>query len=61
MRSGCRGLLPLGRDRASVYRLLSGLREIVAEDTVHAAELRAILARPWPAPRVMAGEARRAA
>jgi hypothetical protein len=63
LRGGCHGLTLLSRERASQYRTLSSLCEIVAEDLQHAAELRRILERPWSAPRVIAPrlEVRRAA
>jgi hypothetical protein len=54
LRADCRGLVLLG-DRASQYRILSGLCSIVAEDAQHAAELQSILAQPWSAPRVIVG------
>jgi len=64
LQAGCRGLVLLSRERESEYRILSGLRVIVAEDQQHAAELRQQLGQPWPMPRVMVGpsrEVRRAA
>ena len=62
LRSGCRGLVPLSCDPASQYRVLSILSAIVAEDHRHAADLRRVLARPWPIPKVLtAWETRRAA
>jgi hypothetical protein len=56
LRAGCRGLVLLG-DRASQYRILTLLHSIVAEDDGHAAELRCLLARPWPVPQVVSSQA----
>ena len=56
LRADCRGLLLLG-DRASQYRILTLLNSIVAEDERHAAELRCVLARPWPVPQVVSSQA----
>jgi hypothetical protein len=56
LQAGCDGLVLLSRDRRDQYRVLSSLNAIIAEDEVHAAELRAVLARPWPAPPVLAAE-----
>jgi hypothetical protein len=53
LEAGCRGLVLLSREHTSQYRVLSGLGEVVAEDTWHAAELRQTLARPWPIPQVI--------
>jgi hypothetical protein len=62
LRGGCTGLVILSRERADAYRLLADLRGgIIAEDARHAAELRTILAQPWPLPRVIVGGLRRAA
>ena len=50
-RGGCAGVVPLSRDAAETYTLLMGFHGgIIAEDQVHAAELRRILERPWPLP-----------
>jgi hypothetical protein len=57
LRNGLSGLVILARERAEVYRLLSGCRGgIIADDWQHARELREILARPWPAPTVRAAD-----
>jgi hypothetical protein len=56
LRADCRGLVLLG-DRASQYRILTLLHSIVAEDDGHAAELRCLLARPWPVPQVVSSQA----
>jgi hypothetical protein len=62
LRGGCIGLVILSRERASAYRLLADLQgDIIAEDARHVAELRAILAQPWPLPRILVREVRRAA
>ena len=53
LQSGCRGLVLLSKERASQYRIISGLGAIVAEDYQHATQLRGILAHPWSAPRVL--------
>lgn len=64
-RGGCTGLVLLSGDAASRYRLLTScIGGIAAEDREHAVELRRILERPWPSPRVIAPagrEGRRAA
>lgn len=52
-RAGCTGLVPLGRSAADIYRTLSWCQRHVAEDVDHAAELDAVLQRPWPAKRVL--------
>lgn len=53
LRAGCRGLVPLTADPAEIWHMLTGCRGgIVAEDDRHAAQLRRVLARPWPAPQV---------
>jgi hypothetical protein len=52
LRADCSGLVLLSRDRDDNYRILSHLHEIDAEDDAHACELRDIVERPWPAPRV---------
>jgi hypothetical protein len=62
--SGCAGLVLLTGDPVERWRILSDCRGgIIAEDVAHARELRAILARPWPAPRgyISRREARHAA
>jgi hypothetical protein len=61
-RAGCTGLVPLSRDRADIYRLLSRcIGGIIAEDQAHAAELGGILERPWAAPPIFTPGVRRAA
>jgi hypothetical protein len=52
-RANCVGVVPLTRDPAAAYRLLMGFSAIVAEDDDHLVELEQILARPWPAPRII--------
>jgi hypothetical protein len=52
LQNGCRGLALLTRDRAVARRTLAGLASIVAEDDRHAAEVRRILAHPFPSPPV---------
>lgn len=48
------GIALLTDDPLEVYRTLCDCRGgIIAEDQAHAAELRGLLARPWPAPRVI--------
>ena len=66
--SDCTGLVILSRDRAEAYHVLAGLAGgILAEDEAHVAEIRSILARPYPAPKVRnvaalrRGQVRRAA
>lgn len=56
LRAGCEGLVILSDDPPDVYRVLSGLGSIVAEDQQHAAELRRMVRRPWPLPRIVAAE-----
>jgi hypothetical protein len=56
LRADCDGLVMLSTDPADAYRLLSSLREIVAEDAEHAAELRRLVRRPWPLPRIVAAQ-----
>jgi hypothetical protein len=51
LRAGCRGLVILSREPADAYRILTGCRGgILVEDAEYAAELQAILERPWPLP-----------
>ena len=53
LRARCQGLVILSPERAERYSLLAGCSAgLVAEDEEHAAALRDILERPWPAPRV---------
>jgi hypothetical protein len=57
---GCSGLVILSTAAAVRYRLLSDcLGGVEAESAEHAAELKRMLAWPWPAPRVSIGESRR--
>ena len=56
LRAGCDGLVFLSADPADAYRVLTGCHEIVAEDQQHATELRKLVRRPWPLPRISAGE-----
>lgn len=52
----CAGLVLLSPNPADQYRLLAQCRGgIIAENAEHQAELRRILARPWPLPRVLIG------
>jgi hypothetical protein len=54
LRPGCRGIVVLSQDAACAYRVLTMCRAgIIAEDAVHAAELRRFLVRPWPIPRII--------
>jgi hypothetical protein len=54
-RMDCDGLVLLSRETADQYRILAGLEGgIDAMDEAHARELRAVLRRPWMAPRVRA-------
>jgi hypothetical protein len=49
----CDGLLPLSRSAPDMYRLLTFCTGgLIAEDDLHAAELRRVLERPWSAPSV---------
>jgi hypothetical protein len=60
LRADCRGLVILSRELPAAYHLLAGcVRGIIAEDPRHAMDLRAILARPWPTPRIFVREAGR--
>jgi hypothetical protein len=53
LRGRCVGLVPLTRDRSEIYQLLAICRGgIDTGDEHHAAWLREILDRPYPAPRV---------
>jgi len=53
-RAGCRGVVPLNRDPAVVYRLVMGFPGgIIPEDAMHADELRRMLERPWPLPEII--------
>lgn len=61
LQSGCRGIVPLSPSPWDRYRLLSGFPGgLVAEDAAHAAELRAVLAHPWPAAPVLVARQREA-
>lgn len=54
LRAGGQGLVVLSRGRADAYRIMTGCRGgILAEDAGHAAELRSILAQPWPTPQII--------
>jgi hypothetical protein len=55
----CRGLVLLTRDRRERYRVLTWLDTILAEDEDHAADLRELLAQPWPAPPVLVRQGQR--
>jgi hypothetical protein len=58
----CTGLVLLSDEPLSRYRILSGcISGLVAEDHDHAAELRAILERPFEAPAIIIGRKQRAA
>ena len=65
LRKRCIGLVPLARERSEIYRLLVGcVSGTIAEDTEHAAVLRAVLEHPFRAPPVYVAdreEIRRAA
>jgi hypothetical protein len=51
---GCTGLVLLTHSRSEKWRVLSECRGgVIAENAAHAAELRRILDRPWPRPRVL--------
>lgn len=54
LQANCDGLVILNREPAAAYMLLTGLSAIVAEDTEHEAELRRLVQRPWPLPRITA-------
>lgn len=54
----CRGLVLLSPDKRDRYRVLTCLDSIVAEDELHARELRGLLAQPWLAPPVYVRQAR---
>jgi hypothetical protein len=52
-RHGCAGVVPMSRDPVEIYRLIMEFPGgIIAEDELHAAELRRILERPWPLPAI---------
>jgi hypothetical protein len=62
LQAGAVGIVLLGGDPASAYRVLGWCRGgVIAEDVAHAAELRGILSRPWPIPRVFVRRRRDAA
>ncbi|MBV9859872.1 MAG: hypothetical protein JO038_07210 [Alphaproteobacteria bacterium] len=62
LRADSVGLALLTRDRGEGFSVLSGITGgIVAEDEAHAAELRALLRRPFPIPRVAVGREARCA
>jgi hypothetical protein len=53
LRGDCDGIVPLTRDRAALYRLLTEFYGgIVVADAAHRAELVSILQRPWPLPHI---------
>ena len=53
LRAGCRGLALLSLEPTIAYRILSMCSSgLLAEDEVHAVELRRLAAPPWPAPLV---------
>jgi hypothetical protein len=52
-RAGCTGLVLLTRAPADQYRVLCWCRQLEAEDDVHRDELRRLLRRPFPVPRVI--------
>jgi hypothetical protein len=52
LQADCDGLCLLMKDAVENYRILSGCRSIMAEDEIHARELRRILERPWAGPEV---------
>lgn len=52
LQAGCDGLVILSGDPADAYRLLSGCCAITAENRQHAAELRKLVRRPGPLPRI---------
>jgi hypothetical protein len=56
LQAECDGIVLLSPDPADAYRLLSSLHEIEAEDREHAAELRRLVRRPWPLPRIHVAE-----
>jgi hypothetical protein len=60
LQHACQGLLPLSHQATDVWRLLSGcVGGLVVENESHATELRHILERPWPTPRIIVVGARR--
>lgn len=59
LQHSCVGLALLTHDRRQQADILRGL-DIIAEDEAHGRELRAILERPFPAPRIFTRKARAA-
>jgi hypothetical protein len=57
LQAECDGLVILSNEPADAYRLLCGMHELLAEDAEHAAELRRLVRRPWPLPRITAAAA----
>jgi hypothetical protein len=59
-RAECTGIVILTRNRAEIYRLLSGcIGGILVDDGAHGAEIRSVLEHPWPAPRIFVERANR--
>lgn len=54
LRAECRGIVLLTTDRPALYRILTTLYAVIAEDDRHAADLRLILEHPWPTPPIIA-------
>ncbi len=55
LQSGTRGIVPLHRTPAELYRVLTYCNRIEAQDKAHATELRRALRLPWTAPPVSVG------
>ena len=60
-RSGLDGLVILTRKSAEIAAILHSIASAAAEDELHAAELKAAAARPWPIPTITAPRRRKAA
>lgn len=52
LQQDCQGIVPLVRKHREIYSLLAPFRSIVAHDVAHGRELRRIMERPFPTPRI---------
>jgi hypothetical protein len=52
LQNGSTGIVPLARDHHSRWSVLAGLGSIIAEDVRHGDDLRRVLERPFPIPKI---------
>jgi hypothetical protein len=62
LKGECEGVCIVTGDAPAAFHVLTGcVGGLIAEDHDHATELRALLSRPWPMPRIILRKARHAA